>query len=424
MFAKPADLRSDERARLAPDSYGIRFLRAKDALLSAEVAAGLMCAAQILLAFCFAVLGSVTPFWQFTVVGVAGLLGVITFLLGRLAVLLLSVFLGKLHKPLYRKSILYWSWWPVTASILALVAILLGIGLGSHLRHRNLDPYYKLATLQQYRRVEPSAVSGKQVQDAGIVNFAPGVTVDRSKGSCMMHVEGHTYCVAPISSQGQLVGSATGFHDFFAVGVDCCTCPGQDLDVGSEDFHCGAWDNPYAIGGVRSLDVERGAQYQQAVEAWKATYAMDASHPLFFDWVYDAVNSWRYLWHEAMHIIALSILAAALVLSATCCILAKVLQSFKRSGSLCPTDNPLPPPGLEKTWEWFFPDMLHHALEERHQYYAMPVAPQPWYGAPSWLHSMDPVLASGHRLDNFATSAVPVGQMIPVEPLKTGRLAV
>lgn len=372
MFAGPADIRGDERVVLSPNFAGISFLAAKGALLSVEVASGCIVAAQALLCFCLAVLASTSSYGWLVALCATGVCLILAFQLGRLAILVLSIYMGKLHKRVYRKSMIYWSWWPVAAPILSLLAVLLGVEFGRVLWYHNFRPYHEIAGMQTYERVEPATTSGTQMQDAGIVSFAPYVAIDRSMATCLMVTDGRTFCLAPISSSGNSTGEP---HDFFAVGVDCCTCPGQD-------FQCGEWDNPYAVGGLRSTDPDLDEHYNITLESWKAAHNITAAHPLFFEWVYDAPNTWRYLWQEAVNTIIVYILAAGLVLAAITLVLAKVLQRLRRSDTAVPTGNPLPPPGFASAWRLLFPDLLQCALEERKQQASMPAtAHQASYGS-------------------------------------------
>ena len=72
-------------------------------------------------------------------------------------------------------------------------------------------------------------VPGSQIQDAGAVDFVSTAGVDSEHGGCFMNA-GTTYCVAPIVTNGTIhhsIGGAPryGSFDYFAVGVDCCSCP-------------------------------------------------------------------------------------------------------------------------------------------------------------------------------------------------------
>ena len=82
---------------------------------------------------------------------------------------------------------------------------------------------------EAYHGIDPSVVPGSQIQDAGAVDFV-AAGVDSEHGGCFMNA-GTTYCVAPIVTNGTIhhsVGGAPryGSFDYFAVGVDCCSCLG------------------------------------------------------------------------------------------------------------------------------------------------------------------------------------------------------
>ena len=86
----------------------------------------------------------------------------------------------------------------------------------------------ELGQTQAYHGIDPSVVPGSQIQDSGAVDFV-SASVDSEHGGCFMNA-GTTYCVAPIVANGTIhhsVGGAPryGSFDYFAVGVDCCSCP-------------------------------------------------------------------------------------------------------------------------------------------------------------------------------------------------------
>jgi len=110
-----------------------------------------------------------------------------------------------------------------------------------------------------YKDVNPSNIPGVRVQDAGLIEFSSFVEPDRGKGGCFMS-KGDTYCLAPIVEGGEVLYGLqgtprTGSYDYFAVGINCCTCPNRD-------FQCGDFRNPLANGGIRSLDTKSRPFYK------------------------------------------------------------------------------------------------------------------------------------------------------------------
>lgn len=357
MYSGPANLRGDEQVVLSPNFFSINFIAAKGALLSVEVETGFFCAAQALLCFVLAVVARGSIYWFWALLATAALCSVLAYQLTRLLVMSLSIYHGKLHKPIYRRAMIYWSWWLVIALLLSIPAAVLGGYVGSSLRCHHFTPYHEIKMLQTYDRVEPANISGQQLQDAGIISFAPDVTIDRAKGSCLMVAEGYVYCLAPIATGGNVTGRT---HDFFAVGVDCCTCPGTD-------FHCGEWDNPYAVGGLRATDPTQVERYNVTLQAWKASHNINSTHPIFLDWVYDAPETWRYLFQEGLNTIIVYTLGVGVVLFVVVIFLAKMLQACRILQWAAPVGNPLPPRGFERAWSLLFPDLVECAVQENKQ---------------------------------------------------------
>ena len=62
---------------------------------------------------------------------------------------------------------------------------------------------------QAYRGIDPSVVPGSQIQDAGAVDFASSAGIDSEHAGCFMNA-GHTYCVAPIVTNGTMLHNIGG----------------------------------------------------------------------------------------------------------------------------------------------------------------------------------------------------------------------
>jgi hypothetical protein len=271
----------------------------------------------------------------------------------------------------------YWSWWPVTTLIFSLVGFFLAAGLGWTWWQLYLEPHYELGNYQIYRDVDPTFVTGERLQDAGLVDFSLGVSVDRGHGGCFVG-GGHTYCIAPIVQGGLLhegLGGSprSGSYDYFAIGMDCCTCPNQD-------FRCGEWNNAYARGGIRSINKQQRPYFRLAVEDWIASHHRLSTHPLFFDWTQDAVQKWNEMLSWSIRIAFFSIFVFTVVVMTLAVTSGKILQVMISKQLATAQNTPLPPPGYEQLWAWFLPEVIHQAEYERKQIYACPVTAIPWYG--------------------------------------------
>lgn len=145
----------------------------------------------------------------------------------------------------------------------------------------NTSPYYDIQNLNNYVNVNPELILGAQMQDAGVVTWAAGTTLDISRSMGFKNKE--IYCVAPIVMSKSVPTS----YDFWAVGTGCCS--GYQAD-----FHCKNADNPSANGAIRLMQSDRSF-YRLAVQQAEATYNIKASHPIFFTWEvdpYEEVNQW------------------------------------------------------------------------------------------------------------------------------------
>eukprot|EP00929_Paragymnodinium_shiwhaense_P031949 TRINITY_DN17794_c0_g1_i1.p1 TRINITY_DN17794_c0_g1~~TRINITY_DN17794_c0_g1_i1.p1 ORF type:complete len:437 (+),score=49.10 TRINITY_DN17794_c0_g1_i1:87-1397(+) len=305
-------------------------------------------------------------------------------------VLLASAAYGHFLIPVYRKSLIFWSWLPSVYLLLCTGSFITGSFLGSYVYEYNIRPYNELTRLKIVRGLNPQTTPGSQVMDAGLVEFADSVDIDRARGGCFVG-RGHHYCVAPIVNGGRLipsgVGGATsyGTFDYFAVGVDCCTCP-------NIDFRCGEWDNPLAQGGIRSMDKDARAGFNLAVDDWKANYGKDAGHPVFFNWVQDPVAVYKSYWDWSVYVTTLTTFLWLLFAFTVALLFAQAFQMLIRHDIASPLDTPTPPPGTERIWYWFLPNMLYFAEEERRQYLNLPESEAPFYpeGMPLERYRDDP----------------------------------
>mmetsp|Transcript_68698 Transcript_68698/g.213065 ORF Transcript_68698/g.213065 Transcript_68698/m.213065 type:complete len:327 (+) Transcript_68698:96-1076(+) len=156
----------------------------------------------------------------------------------------------------------------------SLLAWLVGMGMGQVNFKTNLAPYYGLSNLNFYTNVDPAAVRGGQVLDAGRMTFVPSARLDRARSLGFRH--GDIYCVAPITSGDLKLAN----YDFWAVGLNCCTDH-------TADFHCLDYANNAARSGVRFMRGDQLPFFQLALEQAEAVYNIRAEHPIFLTWVKD-----------------------------------------------------------------------------------------------------------------------------------------
>jgi len=295
------------------------------------------------------------------------------------AVLGVSIHYDQKYKPYMRKSLIFWSWWPIQTFVLCVICAIAGAGFGRYLWTYYLKEFHELATLQTYHAVDPGVTAGQSIQDAGLVEFGNMSDVDRGRGGCFV-AGGHTYCVAPIVNGGRLLSDVggmprTGAYDYFAVGIDCCTCPNQD-------FRCGEWLNPYARGGVRSVDQTSRPFYRLAVDDWAAAYRKVSAHPLFFEWHEDPIGYWQGLDGYAISLTTFIVAMVFPAMLTVALLLGKHLEAMVITGRASPRDCPAPPDGWEGWWAVFLPELYEQSLEERRQLMGIPVMKAPWYAPP------------------------------------------
>lgn len=368
---KAPNLTNDEYSMIFSNHFGIGFTPKGGGTVPANDYPNILtCACQVAFAFIFAMLGCIMPF----PVSVLCWLAVALMLISRvvtLSVFFAAVFCGRYTKDFYRSSIMYWGWWPMNLAFWSFAATVLGALMGSWLWSECLAPYYELRGLQKYKDINPEHVPGERIQDAGLVDFTNFVEMDRAKGGCFMN-RGNTYCIAPIVNGGQVKYGLSGVpesgsYDYFAVGINCCSCPNRD-------FQCGEWQNPMASSGIRSLDYKSRPYYSLALDDWQASYGKTSKHPMFFDWVQGAEWKWKGMWNRALQA---GWMAAAAALSIGLCVgflLDKLLQFLWQNDYLASRVSFAPAPGCEVITELLLPKMYYRYLQEQTEIAAMPVA--------------------------------------------------
>lgn len=194
--------------------------------------------------------------------------------------------------------------WPSLLCVGSAVAWVLALWLGpanwaTHVQH--LQQY---TALGNYVDVDPAYYLGAEMLDAGRVFFEPSCWVDRSKAVAFKTTQADdVYCVAPITSP--LLQAAAEkpappgppvkpLHDFWAVGVNCCTYanPGGS-------FKCGA-DDPHAGSGLRVLDESELEHFWAAVKQAEATLGVQAPNPVMLKWTRDASKNVQAFWTDAV----------------------------------------------------------------------------------------------------------------------------
>jgi len=162
--------------------------------------------------------------------------------------------------------------WSVFIFIAGLIALFVGGAAGQWNFYVNMRPYFDLSSLNSYPSVDPAAWDGQSFMDAGKIEFVPGSKLDLSKN--MAFLNGDMYCIVPIVGP-----SGTSLkHDFWAVGVNCCTTQ-------QYDYKCGEYNNVRAHSGLRLMKDTPRAWYRLALKQAEATYNIKTNHPMFFYWM-------------------------------------------------------------------------------------------------------------------------------------------
>lgn len=366
-------LTNDEHSMIFSNHFGINFLpKGAGSAPSNDYGMIFTCAVQTASAFIFAMLACIVPLpWSLLCWAVVAV--IIFFRVVTVLIFLAAVLRGRYTKDFYRSSFFFWGWWPMSLLLSVFAFTVFGTLVGSYLWSDLLSPYWELKKLQRYKDVNPQNIPGQRVQDAGLVDFTEFTEMDRAKGGCFMS-KGNTYCVAPIVSGGEvkygLAGMPkTGSYDYFAVGINCCSCPNRD-------FQCGDWQNPMASGGIRSLDYKSRPYYTLALDDWQASYGKTSKQPLFFEWVEGPEWKWKGMWNRALQI---GWMAAALGLSMGLCfgfLLDKILQILWQRDIVAPRACFAPCPGMELPTMWLLPKMYYRYQQEQQEIACMPVSAQ------------------------------------------------
>jgi len=400
-MAPSPTLTNDEYSMIFSNHFGIGFKPAGKDPYSNDYALIFSTACQVSSAFIFAMAACMVsaPYSVFCWAVVACMIisRVVTF-----SVFLMAVLRGRYYKSFYQSSVMYWGWWPTWLLVFGLAGVFLGATTGSWLWSTALGPFYELQKLQKYRDINPEAVPGERIVDAGLVDFTPFVEMDRAKGGCFMNA-GNTYCVAPIVNGGEVkYGTAgvpqTGSYDYFAVGINCCSCPNRD-------FQCGEWQNPLANSGIRSLDTKSRPYYQLALDDWQASYGKSAKHPMFFDWVQNAEFKWKEMYAKAISKCFMALAAAVSCAMILGFLLDKLLQTLGQWDYVSARVPLAPAPGLEVMTEVLLPKMFYRYMQEQTEIAAMPVSAE-WKAQRGEDQKEDNELAGQYGATNFQGQSV------------------
>merc|ERR1719329_1319266 len=230
----------------------------------------------------------------------------------------MRVMLEEAKPNLRRKNVVFKLWWPFWTVGLVIAGTALGALLGKVLWFQSLMRYWDIHALQRYADIDTDVVSGDRISDVGLVSFQEGTSIDRAAGGCFLNA-------GQVRSQlGDM--PRTGTYDFFAVGVDCCTCPNQD-------FRCGdAWASTTARGGLRMTDDNLLPFYTLAADDWAAEYEKASRPPIFFEWVREPLLSYHNLWGWAWSIGALALCTFVSLATGLALLLGKVLKLLIAQG--------------------------------------------------------------------------------------------
>lgn len=168
--------------------------------------------------------------------------------------------------------------WLIFLFMSCLLAWVLAVPLGLWNYRSCMLPHYNLVTLNTYNNVDPGAVSGSGVMDAGRLSFKAGSYIDTTKAIGFKKVD--TYCVAPVTSTNTTLAT----YDFWATGVNCCS--GQP-----GDFHCGETGGKLELGGGnRVLSDAEIPWLTLATQQAEAFYHLKVGHAIFFKNVADPLG--------------------------------------------------------------------------------------------------------------------------------------
>jgi len=363
-------LTNDEYSMVFSNHFGLHFRgKGKSSAPENDYALILTCAIQCSFAFIFSMLACIAPFPLTLLCGICVVL-ILFFRVLTTGVFFWAVIAGRYTRRFYATSVVFWGWWPCWLLLLSFTSTVLGLLIGNYFWSQLLGPYYELKGLQMYKDINPHNIPGERVQDAGLVDFTQFVEPDRNKGGCFMD-KGNTYCISPIVLNGEVTNGLasaprTGSYDYFAVGINCCSCPNRD-------FQCGDWRNPLADGGIRSLDHKSRPQYNLALDDWRASYGKTAKHPLFFEWVQGPEWVWKGMWNRFLQLFWLSVAAAFSIGLSIGFLLDKFQQVLWAHDVITPRAVFAPGPGAEYLTLLLLPKMFLRYNEEQGEIADMPV---------------------------------------------------
>lgn len=175
--------------------------------------------------------------------------------------------------------------WFKFGSITSTIAYVLAFCAGFAIFHSYLFPYFLLEDMKFYMDLDVTNKQGKNMMDAGRIEFIPGTHLDL--GRSWHYTYGNVYCVVPIV--GPSGKPANDIYDFWAVGLNCCATT-------SADFRCQEYNNARVHSGLRSLDWFSEPFYEKAILQAESIHNITAKHPLFFQWTEDpffVMDTWR-----------------------------------------------------------------------------------------------------------------------------------
>jgi len=174
--------------------------------------------------------------------------------------------------------------WYLFVFVTGTVAVLLAVVAGNWNFMSNMQPFYDIMNLNVYPSVDPAAVRGQQLMDAGRLVFKHNTTLDLRFAMAFKNLD--LYCVAPVTStRGDGALDVLPTYDFWAVGINCCSA-----SIAGGDFHCGEYSSPKAHAGLRLMPDDQRPFFRLAVQQAEAAYNIKATHPLFIYWMEDPIT--------------------------------------------------------------------------------------------------------------------------------------
>lgn len=350
----------DQEALLERNNFSLRPLSTNGSLDTCRV---LVVALQPAAVFLFALFVSGTESLRFgneSVVAI--LLAVGLFLMLALpgislGVIVVGILATQTHSRVRWPAALYWTWWPFWKLALCVIAAMVGCSVGNGLWEDRFYEHARLGQLRAYSMIDAREVSGRRLQDAGVVTFNETAGVDRKKTGCLQNRE--LYCVAPIVQGGKVLnnnkGVPHGQYDLFMAGTDCCTCPGE--------FRCGDWSSPGVMGGMRVVD-ERSKFFMLAAEDFARTHNKVIGHPVFFEWVVDPLPVYKQLHDKGMDLLLIAAAAGPVGFFMVTWLLNGILWVLCYFKYAAPLEPPMPQPGMAKSLGKHLLPQMHKQHED------------------------------------------------------------